>query len=106
MTPIYRGGLEGIVAGKTRLSTVGVDGFGLTYLGYSIEDLAANAGFEEVAYLLLYGELPKANELASFLVRLSTVAVFRSHCEWYLSNCPRLRTRWMYSELGAPYWAH
>ena len=70
MTPVYRGGLEGIVAGKTRLSTVGVDGFGLTYLGYSIEDLAANAGFEEVAYLLLYGELPKANELASFVVRL------------------------------------
>jgi 2-methylcitrate synthase len=70
MKPVYLGGLEGIVAGKTRLSTVGVDGFGLTYLGYSIEDLAANAGFEEVAYLLLYGELPKAIELSSFLVRL------------------------------------
>ena len=70
MSNASRGGLEGIIAGKTRLSTVGVDGFGLTYLGYSIEDLAANAGFEEVAYLLLYGELPNANELAGFVDRL------------------------------------
>ena len=70
MSSANRGGLEGIVAGKTRLSTVGVDGFGLTYLGYSIEDLAAHAGFEEVAYLLLNGELPNADELARFLVRL------------------------------------
>ena len=70
MNKINRGGLEGIVAGQTHLSTVGIDGVGLTYLGYSIEDLAAHAGFEEVAYLLLYGELPKANELASFINRL------------------------------------
>ena len=70
MNKVNRGGLEGIVAGQTRLSTVGIDGVGLTYLGYSIEDLAAHAGFEEVAYLLLYGELPKANELASFINRL------------------------------------
>ena len=70
MNKVNRGGLEGIVAGQTHLSTVGIDGIGLTYLGYSIEDLAAHAGFEEVAYLLLYGELPKANELASFIDRL------------------------------------
>ena len=70
MNKVNRGGLEGIVAGQTRLSTVGIDGVGLTYLGYSIEDLAAHAGFEEVAYLLLYGELPNANEFASFINRL------------------------------------
>ncbi|MGN6547770.1 MAG: bifunctional 2-methylcitrate synthase/citrate synthase, partial [Aureliella sp.] len=61
----------GIVAGQTRLSTVGVDGVGLTYRGYSIEDLAAQAGLEEVAYLLLYGELPAASELSSFQSRLA-----------------------------------
>ncbi len=70
MNKVNRGGLEGIVAGQTRLSTVGIDGVGLTYLGYSIEDLAEHAGFEEVAYLLLYSELPKANELADFTHRL------------------------------------
>ena len=70
MNKVNRGGLEGIVAGQTRLSTVGIDGVGLTYLGYSIEDLAEHAGFEEVAYLLLYGELPKTVDLASFILRL------------------------------------
>lgn len=66
------GGLEGVVAGKTRLSTVGVDGVGLTYLGYSIEDLAAHAEFEEVAFLLLYGHLPTRDELAQFKDRLAS----------------------------------
>lgn len=63
-------GLEGIVAGQTRLSTVGIDGVGLTYLGYSIEDLAEHASFEEVAYLLLRGRLPDAEELDRFQRRL------------------------------------
>lgn len=66
------GGLEGVVAGQTRLSTVGVDGVGLTYLGYSIEDLAAHAEFEEVAFLLLYGHLPTRDELMQFKVRLAS----------------------------------
>ena len=44
-------GLTGIMAGHTALSTVGQEGRGLSYRGYSIEDLAENAGFEEVAWL-------------------------------------------------------
>src|SRR5258705_13078416 len=52
---IYSPGLEGVIAGETAISTVSG---GLTYRGYSIEDLAEHATFEEVAYLLLYGELP------------------------------------------------
>lgn len=70
MNKANRGGLEGIVAGQTRLSTVGIDGVGLTYLGYSIEDLTTHASFEEVAYLLLYGMLPTKSDLASFVGRL------------------------------------
>ena len=54
------GGLEGVIAGATSISTVGKEGVGLTYRGYSIEDLAAHSTFEDVAYLLLYGRLPKA----------------------------------------------
>jgi 2-methylcitrate synthase len=72
MSQLNRGGLEGIVAGRTRLSTVGVDGFGLTYLGYSIEDLAEHGSFEETAYLLLYGDLPTKNQLAQFAKRLQS----------------------------------
>jgi 2-methylcitrate synthase len=60
------GGLAGVVAGETSVSTVGKEGFGLTYRGYTIEDLAAQATFEEVAFLMLDGRLPKATELEQF----------------------------------------
>ena len=64
------GGLAGIVAGETAIATVGLEGSGLTYRGYSIEDLAQHAGFEEVAYLLLYGTLPTSSELDGFRSRI------------------------------------
>ena len=63
-------GLAGVVAGRTALSTVGKEGCGLTYRGYSIEDLAAQATFEEVAWLLLRGELPTSQQLAGYRERL------------------------------------
>src|SRR5438270_2475880 len=66
------GGLAGVVAGKTAVCTVGKEGVGLTYRGYDIHDLAAQATFEEVAYLLLYGQLPTSDELAAFRGRLIT----------------------------------
>lgn len=64
------GGLAGVVAGTTSISTVGKEGIGLTYRGYSIEDLAAQATYEEVAYLLMYGELPSQEELHAYRERL------------------------------------
>lgn len=63
-------GLAGVVAGKTELCTVGKEGRGLTYCGYSIEDLAEHSNFEEVAYLLLNGELPTGPALTDFRNRL------------------------------------
>jgi 2-methylcitrate synthase len=68
----YSPGLEGVVAGETAISTVGKKGKGLTYRGYSINDLAEQAAFEEVAYLLLYGRLPNGGELEAFRTRLIT----------------------------------
>jgi 2-methylcitrate synthase/citrate synthase II len=59
----YSPGLEGVIAGQTAISTVGDT---LTYRGYEIHELADNATFEEVAYLLLYGELPTAAQLRAF----------------------------------------
>src|ERR1700704_4642931 len=64
------GGLAGIVAGETAISTVGKEGVGLTYRGYSINDLAERASFEEVAHLLIYGSLPTASELEDYRRRL------------------------------------
>ena len=62
-------GLEGVVAASTAVSSV-EDKF-LQYRGYSIDELAPNAQFEEVAFLLLNGELPKASELATFKKQLA-----------------------------------
>ncbi len=66
-------GLRGQSAGETALCTVGKEGAGLTYRGYTIEDLAANASFEEVAYMLLYGELPKQADLDTYVKKLDAM---------------------------------
>ncbi len=63
-------GLRGQKAGETSLSTVGKDGVGLTYRGYSIEDLAEHAGFEETAWLLFNGELPNKQNLNAYKSKL------------------------------------
>src|SRR5512139_2748567 len=63
-------GLRGQSAGETALCTVGKTGTGLTYRGYDISDLAENVTFEEVAYLILYGELPNARQLAEYKTKL------------------------------------
>lgn len=83
-----KGGLEGIVAGQTHLSTVGVDGVGLTYLGYSIEDLCQYASFEEVAYLLLCGALPNSQELTEFKSRLALQRDLPGSLKSILENIP------------------
>jgi len=59
----YFPGLEGVIAGETAVSTI--EG-GLRYRGYSIEQLAEEAAFLEVAYLLLYDELPHQEQIADF----------------------------------------
>ncbi|MFC4779473.1 2-methylcitrate synthase [Paenibacillus sp. GCM10023252] len=65
------GGLADITAGRTAISTVGKEGRGLTYRGYSIQDLAARATFEETAYLLIYGQLPNEAQLTAYRSRLA-----------------------------------
>jgi 2-methylcitrate synthase len=66
-------GLRGQIAGKTALSTVGKTGSGLTYRGYDVKDLAAHCEFEEVAHLILKGELPNEAELAAYKKRLTAM---------------------------------
>jgi len=61
---IFSRGLEGIVAGETAICSI--EQGGLFYRGYEIHDLAKNATFEEVAFVLLEGHKPSAAELARF----------------------------------------
>jgi len=63
-------GLRGQSAGETSICTVGMSGDGLHYRGYSVEELAEQTSFEEVAYLLIYGELPTQSQYEQFCLRL------------------------------------
>jgi 2-methylcitrate synthase len=62
--------LSGTAAGNTALCTVGRSGNDLHYRGYDIKDLADNASFEEVAHLLVHGELPNVAQLAAYKTKL------------------------------------
>src|SRR5438094_9887917 len=66
----YSPGLEGVVAGESALCEVDEGAAGLRYRGYAIGDLAEQATFEEVAYLLLFGKLPTRKELDDFTAQL------------------------------------
>lgn len=63
-------GLEGVVALDTDVSFIDGQQGGLIYRGYDIRDLATNATFEEVAYLLWNGELPNQTQLDELNERL------------------------------------
>src|SRR5436309_299035 len=65
---VYSPGLEGVIAGETAISTV-IDG--LRYRGYPVPELAEKATFDEVAYLLLHGELPTIAQLGEFQSRVA-----------------------------------
>jgi 2-methylcitrate synthase len=82
------GGLRGIAAGQTSISTVGKEGVGLTYRGYEIGELAEKAIFEEVAYLLLYGKLPTQTELEAYKNRLQRMRTLPEALKAVLEKIP------------------
>lgn len=65
-------GLLGIYFERSGVSHIDGTKGELSYRGYSIDDLATHSTFEEVAYLLIFGELPTVGELADFDARLKT----------------------------------
>lgn len=64
--PVINKGLAGIYADESKISRVMPETNSLTYRGYAVQDLVANCSFEETAYLIWNGELPDAQQLASF----------------------------------------
>ncbi len=67
MTDEIKKGLLGIVVDETTVSQVMPDINSLTYRGYAVQDLCEKCNFEEVAYLVLNGELPNKNQLKNFI---------------------------------------
>lgn len=64
-------GLEGIVATSSSICFIDGDAGVLSYRGIDIHELAEHSNFEECAYLLWFGKLPNASELANFATQLA-----------------------------------
>jgi citrate synthase len=88
-TPTYSPGLEGVIAGETAICTV--EG-GLSYRGYGVGDLAANCSFDEVAYLLLHGELPTGAQLQQFHTRVAAARRLPPPLKELLAALPKWTT--------------
>ena len=101
--PIYSPGLEGVVAGETAISTIAG---GLSYRGYSIEELAEHASFEEVAFLILHGELPNANELTAFQKRIGEDGKISEHIVEAIRHIPPTASMMDVMRTGASMLAH
>ena len=82
-------GLAGITAGETAVSTVGKEGSGLTYRGFGIEELCQHSNFEEVAFLLIHGELPKKNELTTYKSILQELRMIPQELKELLHTIPK-----------------
>ncbi len=82
-------GLEGVVAGKSSICEVDEENCELCYRGYSILDLAENSNFEEVAYLLLKGELPSKEDLDEFNRKLSSEREIPQKVRDVISTLPK-----------------
>lgn len=85
---VKSGGLAGIIAGESAIATVGL-GNGLNYRGYSINDLAEYANFEEVAYLLLYGKLPTQSELDAYTKKIVSLRTLPEALKTVLKMIPK-----------------
>lgn len=81
-------GLRGQTAGSTALSTVGKAGAGLTYRGYDIVELTEKSTFEEVAHLLLRGELPNQTELDTYIAQLKNLRGLPAELKTVLEQIP------------------
>lgn len=66
VTQTINAGLEGVVVAETRLSMVDGERGELVIAGFPVEELAANATFEETCWLLWKGAMPSASELQAF----------------------------------------
>ena len=80
--------LSGVPAGNTALCSVGKSGNDLHYRGYDIADLAAHCEFEEVAYLLIYGELPTQSQLNAYKTKLKSLRGLPDQVKAVLEQIP------------------
>ena len=83
-------GLAGVVADSSAISVVDEETGSLLYRGYPVPDLAASCSFEEVAYLIWYGELPSASQLSPCRLRSAPGGSCRRNFPSFLGVVPDL----------------
>src|SRR5690242_124302 len=83
------GGLAGIVAGDSAICLCSAEDQNLLYRGYAIADLCAHSNFEEVAWLLLRGELPNKAQLDTYRHALEGVYDLPQTLKKMLENLPK-----------------
>ena len=81
--------LAGVTAGTTAICTVGHTGNDLHYRGYDIIELAKHATFEEVAYLLIHGELPNKTQLSAYHAKLKKLRGLPDALKTVLEQIPK-----------------
>jgi 2-methylcitrate synthase len=80
--------LSGVAAGNTALCTVGKTGNDLHYRGYDILDIATTCEFEEIAHLLVHGNLPTRAELAAYKSKLKSLRGIPASLKLALEQIP------------------
>jgi 2-methylcitrate synthase len=83
------GGLADVVAGETAICTVSATDSALCYRGYRIEDLVGLASFDEVAYLLIEGQLPTKAQLASWQAERTISQILPVELKKWLEEFPK-----------------
>jgi citrate synthase len=85
----YAKGLEGVIAAESKICRIDGEKGTLHYLGYSIEDLVEHTSFEEVTYLLLYGQLPTSEQLDGFRERMRSARDLKPPIIQMIKSFPR-----------------
>jgi len=85
-------GLEGIIAANSGICWIDGDAGVLAYRGIDIHELAVRSTFEETAYLLIFGKLPTAAELAEFTKHLADAREIPPRIQHVMRNLPPTTT--------------
>ena len=85
----YDSGFANTASCSSEITYIDGDAGILRYRGYPIDQLAENSTFLETSYLLIYGELPTADELAGFEERIRRHTLLHEDLKRFFEGFPR-----------------
>jgi citrate synthase len=85
----YDPGFANTASCASQITYIDGDAGILRYRGYPIEELAGKSNFAEVSYLLIYGQLPSADELTAFTTRINRHTLLHEDLKRFFDGFPR-----------------